>query len=245
MIKKPQFIKSASLIILSAVKNGLGQDYKIMYLKRNKNMRVWPSHSVFPGGKLDSHIDCSPHWLKVFFRDPKQSNFAGLINPNSIGTRRRMIKDPDADAEIPLEVSYRLCAIRETFEETGILIAREKDEKTNRPNSLLHMTDYYKNESKLDKVKQWHERVLRDSAKFIDMFVDLSLEPNIYALHEWSNWLTPSLEKTRFDTFFFTCFLHQLPDERFILFNKDENETLEVDLLCFCYPENNRHVLFN
>ena len=147
-------------------------------------MRVWPSHSVFPGGKLDSHIDSSPQWLKIF-----QNNFTALINPNSIGTRRRqMIKDIDAEAtNLPLEVSYRLCAIRETFEETGILLARDNSDGSNhRP--ILLTTQYYKNSSKLDKVKQWHEKVLLDSEKFIDMFFDLNLEPNIFALHEWSNW---------------------------------------------------------
>ena len=72
--------KSASLIIASALdkstlKNNNAQnlfDYRIMLLKRPKQMKAFPDYHVFPGGKYDQLIDQSDEWLKVFLSE-KQS----------------------------------------------------------------------------------------------------------------------------------------------------------------------------
>lgn len=224
MSKRVEFIKSATLIILSAIKNApsRGEDYKIMFLKRNKNMRVAPGHSVFPGGKYDAKIDGSPRWLEIL----KSNNHTCLIGPNSIGSLRKTSANTKSNDAIPIELSYRLCAIRETFEETGILLASDRS-KSPTPTPAL-MSAYLKNTTYSDSIRRWRERVLDDSARFVDMFDELKLVPGIFGLHEWSNWLTPSFEKTRFDTFFFTCFLEALPEDKYLFVNKQEIESLEV-----------------
>lgn len=238
--------KSASLIISSAYKSlnksprGDDFDYKIMLLKRNKKMRVAANFHVFPGGKIDD-IDGSLNWLDVFFNSNQLESirsepslvlsrfFKCLISRNSIGS---LIKDEpnELKSNLPFEVSYRLCAIRETFEETGILLARERGthNATETTPSRLLMTDYYKNFELQDKIKYWHEDVLKDSSKFIDMFIKLNLVPNIFGLHEWANWITPVQEKARFNAFFFICYLNEIPDNKYMLVNDHEIESLEV-----------------
>jgi hypothetical protein len=60
------------------------------------------------------------------------------------------------------------------------------------------------------------------------MCLELKLKPDIFGLHEWANWITPPHEKFRFNTFFFTCFLHDQPADSLIRANKGEIESLEV-----------------
>lgn len=231
--------KSASLIVSSALgnqKSGL-YDFKIMLLKRSSKMRVSPNYHVFPGGKFDLSVDQSLDWLKIFFNsrqlykiknEPrllKQFYFNRLINQKSIGnltTQSKVSPNDEADLSIPMEISFRLCAIRETFEETGLLLAQHKD---NSSQSTI-ITDYYQKNSR--GIKKWHQLVKKDSKQFLNMCLALDLVPNVFGLHEWANWITPTHEKRRFDTFFFTCFLPNLPNEDELDVNKDEIESLEV-----------------
>lgn len=212
MSKKNELIKSASVIVLGAIKNAVQgeHDYKVMLLKRNKNMRFASGQSVFPGGKFDKHIDGSPEWLKLI-----GSSFGGLVHANSIGTKRGCI------SQVPLEVSYRLCAIRETFEETGLLLATPPQSS----NQLVQISDYYQGSNQ---IRYWHEKCLTDASNFIVMCMQLNLVPNIFGLHEWANWLAPSFQKIRFDNFMFICFLQRIPQQELFLINKEEVECLEV-----------------
>lgn len=57
----------------------------------------------------------------------------------------------------------------------------------------------------------WQKRVHGNPDEFYAMCEDLHCYPNIWALYEWSNWLTPTVfpNSMRFDTaFFFTCLSH-------------------------------------
>lgn len=214
---KKELIKSASIILVGSTRCQTSTpDYKLLFLKRNKQMRVAPGFSVFPGGKLDETVDSTLKWLDIFKVNDLKHHFASLITSNSIGRRYETMKN-----SLPLEIAYRLCALRETFEETGLLLAKERNNQT--------QTSMLSGLVSNSVISDWHERVVNDSAKFIDMFVELApLVPDVFALHEWSNWVTPLQEKTRFDTYFFTCFLPQLPSETQIRLNKQENESLEV-----------------
>jgi nucleoside diphosphate-linked moiety X motif 19, mitochondrial len=245
--------KSASLIIASALdkstlKNNAQNffDYKIMLLKRPKQMKAFPDYHVFPGGKYDQLIDQSDEWLKVFLSEqqnelvkanPSKINecFRGLIRGNSLG---KLIKtntiNNNNNLNIPLEISFRLCAIRETFEETGLLLAIPK-QKLNSLTQLEAKTlaNYYdsgecSSSSSFIKLNKWHEVIKQDSSKFIEMFFDLNLVPDVYGLHEWSNWITPAMEKIRFTTMFFTCFLPSQPAENVIKRTSSEIESLDV-----------------
>ena len=226
--------KASSLIIASAAhKNTDLFDYRVLLLKRSKNLKSWPGLYVFPGGKMDDKIDESPEWLNIFLNNQQlrdlRSNqnllnkyFSGFINKNTFG------KMTDSNKQLPAELTYRLCSIRETFEETGILLAHEK--------SLIESPDFFQKANRLTRVyemnggllNEWQLRVKQDSTAFLDMFLELGLVPDVLGLHEWSNWITPSFEKYRFNTLFFTCFLSKPPQQNMLKFDIDEVEKLEV-----------------
>lgn len=234
-----QVKKAATLIISSALQNHLNKyNYKIMLLKRNSRMKAAPNFHVYPGGKYDEAIDESLIWLDVFFhsRDLERikSNpillrkiyFNDLINQNSIGNLiRKQLKN---DLCLPLELSYRLCAIRETFEETGLLLAvKKKQLDTQAKLYSAYFTENFK------ELKNWHNIIKKDSSQFINMFLKMNIVPDVFGLHEWANWITPVHEKFRFDTFFFTCFLNDLPPNDVLDINTDEIDSLEVKIFFY------------
>jgi len=120
---------------------------------------------------------------------------------------------PHPSDSILREVSYRICAIRETFEETGVLLARSnanglEDEKT------ALFSDCYQFKS-LSDLKSWQKRVHNDANQFLELCTQLKCVPDVWGLHEWANWLTPSKMMTtfkkRYDTVFYKAALSTKP----------------------------------
>ena len=224
--------KSSTLIILSSIENKVDRfDYKVLLLKRSKNMRVLPGFHAFPGGKLDENADASPKWLEVFF-DTKQLNecksdpykikniFKGFIKNDYSELPQ---KTEDVDVKIPIEISQRICALRETFEETGILLAQKRDQK-NCPSKSASSLIF----ENINWVKEWQSKVKNDPNNFLDIFIENNLIPEISGLYKWAHWITPTIEKFRFDTTFFICFLPEIPCENSLSLDKEENENIEV-----------------
>jgi nucleoside diphosphate-linked moiety X motif protein 19 len=201
-------------------------DYNVLLLKRSKNMKFASSNYVFPGGKFDSS-DVSLKWLDVFFKNENRNEyfknliFKNINRPNVFSSSER----GDLNSQkLPLEISYRLCAIRETFEETGLLIAHKNDGIETKTNERKKFASFI-----LDKdLIKWLRRIREKSDEFINMFLENNICPDIFALHDWSSWLTPVQEKSRFDTIFFSCFLNEFPIVNNFEVNLDESSKLEV-----------------
>ena len=73
------------------------------------------------------------------------------------------------DWSIPPEVAFRICGIRETFEESGVLLARgrnefQKDEETFRP-----LCGNVYNNLPIEKLKEYRKLVHKDDSKFLEM----------------------------------------------------------------------------
>lgn len=189
-------------------------DYNILLLKRSGKSKFMPNAYVFPGGVVDSS-DFSSEWLDVF-RSFSNTPCFGLrrvtqkaeARPPIFATDRLKLGSP-----IPGEVAFRICALRETFEESGVLLVVPKTEE----NRLLKGTDDASvnaiNDICPDKLKKWRSLVNQCPSNFIKMCRELEVLPNIWALHEWSNWLTPAGRSgaRRFDTAFFICCLKEIP----------------------------------
>ena len=182
-----------------------------------------PNAYVFPGGLIEPS-DFSSEWLDIFKAFRRSPNFGlGIVKqqpatrPPIFATDRTKLGSP-----IPGDVAFRICAVRETFEESGVLLAVPKEEE----NSLLKKNENTssQNQTELTRVYQmcdkselakWRVLVNKNPSNFIRMCRELECLPNIWALHEWGNWLTPSgvyEKQRRYDTAFFMCCLQETPD---------------------------------
>lgn len=191
-------------------------DYDILLLKRSSRSGFMPNAYVFPGGMLDSS-DFSSEWCDVFTSSSRCSHF-GLTGvkqpaetrPPIFATDRQKLGSP-----IPGEVAVRICALRETFEESGVLLCVSKaEEKAVLDRSEDQRAAPHKaNGLCSSELVRWRTLVNQNPSNFIKMCRELEVVPNIWALHEWSNWLTPTgrYGATRFDTAFFVCCLQEVP----------------------------------
>lgn len=210
---------AATLIVACAVKHSAlnASDYKILLLKRSQNMKFAARFIVFPGGAYEKS-DASLDWLKII---PKNSSSLVLTNlQKNLNRPNRFKATFDPKTTLFPELSFRICALRETFEETGLLIAHPKNDCST--NECKNFGEYVISNYDLTK---WRNKVKEDPCEFFNMFNELKLVPDLLSLHEWSNWVGPEIEPKRFDTMFFTCFLNEIPSN--LQVDKDEISNLE------------------
>ncbi len=142
---------------------------RVLMLKRHSRSKVLPELYVFPGGRVDAGDATLASRLTGF-------------SPDRL-----------TDVEPELAASFFVAAIRETFEEAGILLARRRgdsellDAETLRPLLALR-----------------HD--LQSGRTSFGDFVgheDLVLAADLLAVH--AHWITPEVVPRRFDTVFFTA----------------------------------------
>ncbi|CAI9560950.1 unnamed protein product [Staurois parvus] len=184
-------------------------DYEVLLLKRSQKSGFMPNAFVFPGGVVDVS-DFSNDWIHVFQRHVNKPNFGlGVVRQSSSTRSPMFVTDRKKFGSlIPGEVAFRICAIRETFEESGILLVVPESAEFDASQDLM---DAYGGEE----MAKWREEVQNNPLQFIEMCKELHCVPNIWALHEWGNWLTPPFSKSsrarRFDTAFYIACLQKKP----------------------------------
>ncbi|XP_029112116.1 acyl-coenzyme A diphosphatase NUDT19 [Scleropages formosus] len=207
-------------------------DYRVLLLKRSEASGFMPSAYVFPGGVLDAS-DFSSAWLDVLAPFRGARGKFGLPAVRQPPDTRPPIFATDrsrglgSSSSVPGEVALRICAVRETFEESGVLLvvpakrASVDDdddagprERARRPASLAEAAPQPQWDAQV--LARWRSLVIEDARNFIRMCEQLQCVPNIWALHEWGNWLTPanptgSGRRRRYDTAFFMCCLQETP----------------------------------
>lgn len=136
-------------------------DLHVLMVRRNPRAVFGPGHWVFPGGRVD-HDD---------------AGHVGLLSGLS----------PDTAAEIPEPDpgAYWVAAIRETFEETGILLATD-------PTGWVDAG-----------VAQEHRRRLLAGTPFAALVAEAGFALAAGHLHYVAQWITPPGPPRRFDTHFF------------------------------------------
>lgn len=181
-MKKSIKWRSASTVILVREREEALQVY---LLKRSEKSGFFPGYYVFPGGAVEPDDRVEVPWAEHtdMNRELFIKQLGGGLNPE--------------DA-----VSYAVSAIRETFEEAGVLLADRKDRS---PGELQKLCGR-RMEKELP--RGWlRERVLADGWCL-----------SFSRLGRWAHWITPRLMRSHFDTRFFVAFMPPdqtcLPDER-------------------------------
>jgi 8-oxo-dGTP pyrophosphatase MutT (NUDIX family) len=133
---------------------------------------------VFPGGRMET-ADRSP---AATARAPVTD-----LEP----TCCRMLDVSGVPLSHDEALGLHVAACRETFEESGVLLARRRAGSTCLDADLA---------ARLASRRATTEA---DPDSFVQMLVDEDLWLDVDRLVYWSHWITPSLEKRRFDTRFF------------------------------------------
>ncbi len=153
---------SATVVVL----RDAADDLEVFLLRRHGQSDVLGGAYVFPGGKVDAEdaewadrLDRAPAELHALLGEPELTELeaAGLF----------------------------VTAIREVFEETGLLFADVTPERAR---------------------QAW--AALRAGPRFDELLAPLGVRLRAGALHPWSRWITPTLSsvgRKRFDTRFFVA----------------------------------------
>jgi 8-oxo-dGTP pyrophosphatase MutT (NUDIX family) len=153
---------SASVVLL----RDAADDIEVLLLRRHTQSFVLGGAYVFPGGKLDA----------------ADAHCIGRLD-RAAGELHAQLGEP----QLPVEEAAALyvAAIRELFEEAGLLLAHVTPEQAAQAGAAL-----------------------REGCAFGDLLSALDLRLAAHALQPWSRWITPTLSsvgRRRFDTRFFVA----------------------------------------
>eukprot|EP00009_Paramoeba_aestuarina_P004180 CAMPEP_0201508698 /NCGR_PEP_ID=MMETSP0161_2-20130828/1978_1 /ASSEMBLY_ACC=CAM_ASM_000251 /TAXON_ID=180227 /ORGANISM="Neoparamoeba aestuarina, Strain SoJaBio B1-5/56/2" /LENGTH=287 /DNA_ID=CAMNT_0047903437 /DNA_START=153 /DNA_END=1013 /DNA_ORIENTATION=- len=111
----------------------------------------------------------------------------GVIEKSDRDARWRKRITSKGTGEITDDEMFRIGAIRELFEESNILFV-----KSNKPIDCGSET-----------IQEWRKKIQKDSTLFFQMSEELDFVLDTHALKDWARWITPEMEKYRYDTYFY------------------------------------------
>ena len=106
-----------------------------------------------------------------------------------------------------MQLSCRLAAIRETFEESGVLLLKSSSGSSSQSEAFSF--------SSSSSLSSWRTQVHSSPEELLSLYREVGAVPDLWAVKEWSDWLTPTdlheQGKRRFDTIFYTACLDSIP----------------------------------
>jgi 8-oxo-dGTP pyrophosphatase MutT (NUDIX family) len=150
---------------------------EVLLLERQKSAGFVPGAWVFPGGRVDGH-------------DADASLVARLQGITAAQASRRLGL---ADQSDPPALAFYVAAIREAFEETGILVARDAQGRPAR--GAIEDAE----------VEQLREALLQNDDVFPSVLDSLGVRMDCASVEYVAHWITPVVEPRRYDTRFFAA----------------------------------------
>ena len=169
--------KIAATVVLLREKIVEGDDdceFEVLMAKRHKDLKFMAEHHVFPGGAID----------KQDLTHESRARLVG-IDEDAIKNLIEICDDP---------ANLWIIAIRELFEETGILIATSN---TDDFGELI--------EKKPKKSKKYQKSLQKKRKTMTDVLTKENLYYAADNLKYFGRLITPKLSPIRFDTQFFIC----------------------------------------
>ncbi|GAA5918320.1 hypothetical protein JCM5296_005603 [Sporobolomyces johnsonii] len=196
---------SASLVLLAMLPEPApdGHDYRVLLLKRHESSRTYTNAYVFPGGNVDPIDGDTSAWPSSFFPSLAPFTAGGASPPSTTASTSSSLSDADLQ-------TVKLCALRETFEESGVLLFEALPESEGaQPDALVQAEKTWIDKNGLRKT-ELREEVHKSGAKFVELFekeLGAGVRPAVGRLTHWANWITPLGLPRRFDTHFFISIL--------------------------------------
>ena len=174
---KPVGTRHAATVILLREQQGA---IEVLVTRRHENMSFMGGMWVFPGGTL-----CSA--------DTVAASLALIPEPAQIHCHRFLNLD---GSPLPqsLCLGLAIAAYRETFEETGVLLARTA-------------TGHHCGSELLARVHGQRRAIVSQPERFATLLQEEHLRLDVERLVYWAHWITPSNVPKRFDTRFFIATL--------------------------------------
>jgi 8-oxo-dGTP pyrophosphatase MutT (NUDIX family) len=168
---------AATVMLLRQAQSGVEAGVEAFLLRRAGELEFAPGACVFPGGSVDPH-DADPG---IGWAGPGPADFAALL-------------------DVPPDRARALvcAAVRETFEESGVLLAGPVDPAGASAEDLVR-----------DSAALAADRraLLTGSASLGDVLGRRGLVLRADLLTPWARWITPEASPRRFDTWFFAAAL--------------------------------------
>lgn len=182
-------------------------DYEVLMVQRAAESTN-PDAVDFPGGTIKWQ-DCSERWIALYERlgVPSAKLGANAETTNSSDLIYSMNSNNEA---LVRQTSLRIAAIRETFEDVGILLVKTRNQFETAVSNPLYATAVT---TGFDR-KHWQRKVRADPWAFIELCEMLEVAPDIFSVYNWANWLMPPISivgETRVDEAFFMACLQGRP----------------------------------
>lgn len=204
-------IRPSSTVILIRKKSQTQdrEGFQMYVMKRPKTMKAFQGYTVFPGGLLEPQ-DVQPEWSQYFQHSlnihpllPKRMDYPDRIPP---------ISQTDTVSELP----YAVAAIREVFEETGILLCQTT--------SPQHPT-----------LQTLRQALLNKEMTFLDVIKKLDICFNAEKLTYIGRRVTPPPTSVFFDANFYLSVVPEdtvsIPSEREIVSENWIEPSVALDLV--------------
>lgn len=126
------------------------------------------------------------------------------------------------------DYSDRICAIRELFEESGLLLVAAPTKSSSSSSSSSRYVEALTIDDSVQRRKAVHD----DASQFRRLCDELRVTPSVASLRPFAHWTTPKAEKKRFHTLFFFTALKTVPAEKDLIADGGETTTL-----CWLTPQ--------
>jgi 8-oxo-dGTP pyrophosphatase MutT (NUDIX family) len=155
----------------------LDGELEVLMMRRGAALSFMGGMWVFPGGRVDAS-DASPALL-------------ARVAPEGRDLRSRTLQSlQGAPLDDQAAMALHVAACRETFEEAGVLLARDA-------------AGARCDAERTARLQARREEVAGNASAFLALLEVENLYLDLAPLVYWSHWITPSLEPKRFDTRFF------------------------------------------
>ncbi|GAA1812063.1 hypothetical protein GCM10009682_36760 [Luedemannella flava] len=179
--------RRAATVVLLRPASG---SFEVYALRRAATMAFAPSMYAFPGGSVDARDAIAEAAGEVAWRGPAPSWWAARLNL------------PEAEA-----AAVVCAAVREVFEECGVLLASPRILEGSRAGSasLYESPDRLVGDVSGPEWQAARQALVRRELGLAEFLAANGLAVRSDLLVPWDRWLTPEFEAYRFDAFFFVA----------------------------------------
>jgi len=152
-------------------------ELEVLMMRRGASLAFMAGMWVFPGGRVDA-ADAS-------------AAIRARVSPDALDTwQGRLCSSTGESLTDDEALALHVAACRETFEESGVLLAHDRSGSPCGADRTARLQDQ-------------RETVAGNASAFVTLLEKEDLYLDLAPLVYWSHWITPSLEPKRFDTRFF------------------------------------------